>query len=123
MRQEQSKEVVKEDYCINGCPLDVAEETEVYPAILDIIFITEIIITVIITVTIITIRFIAPSSTWWRLSGDPVGWRRFPKVEIVRCLRALIMIIMIKIMIVTMIMITKMKVEIVRCLRLQMVKW
>ena len=127
MRQEQSKEVVKEDYCINGCPLDVAEETEVYPAILDIIFITAIItviiitviiitvisitvmiitviiitdiITVIITVMIITIRFIAPSSTWWRLSGSPVGWVRFPKVEIVRCLRALIVIIMIKVMI------------------------
>ena len=79
--------MVKEDYCINGCPLDVAEETEVYPAILDIIFITEIIITVIITVTIITIRFIAPSSTWWRLSGSPVGWMRFPKVEVVRSLR------------------------------------
>ena len=51
--------MVKEDYCINGCPLDVAEETEVYPAILDIIIITAIItviiITVIITVIIITI--------------------------------------------------------------------
>ena len=35
MRQEQSKEVVKEDYCINGCPLDVSEETEVNRAIFD----------------------------------------------------------------------------------------
>ena len=62
MRQEQSKEVVKEDYCINGCPLDVAEETEVYPAILNIIIttaiITVIIITVIITVMIITVIII-----------------------------------------------------------------
>ena len=69
MRQEQSKEVVKEDYCINGCPLDVAEETEVYPAILDIIIITVIIsitvmiitvviITVIITIIIITVIII-----------------------------------------------------------------
>ena len=119
VRQEQSKEVVKEDYCINGCPLDVAEETEVYPAILDIIIITAIItviiitvmiitviiITDIITVMIITIRFIAPSSTWWRLSGGPVGWMRFLKVEIVRSHRALIIIIMMQIMVMIMIMI------------------
>ena len=123
VRQEQSKEVVKEDYCINGCPLDVAEEMEVYPAILDIIIITAIItviiitvmiitviiitdiITVIITVMIITIRFIAPSSTWWRLSGGPVGWMRFLKVEIVRSHRALIIIIMMQIMVMIMIMI------------------
>jgi len=37
VRQEQRKEVVKEDYCINGCPLDVAEETEIYRAILDMV--------------------------------------------------------------------------------------
>ena len=55
MRQEQSKEVVKEDYCINGCPLDVAEETEVCPAILNIIIITAIITVIIITVIIITV--------------------------------------------------------------------
>ena len=28
---------MKEDFCINGCPLDVAEETEVYRAILEMV--------------------------------------------------------------------------------------
>ena len=33
-RKEGSR---KEDFCINGCPLDVAEETEVYRAILEMV--------------------------------------------------------------------------------------
>ena len=34
---ERRKEGGKEDFCINGCPLNVAEETEVYRAILEMV--------------------------------------------------------------------------------------
>merc|ERR1712203_227891 len=34
---EKRKEAKVEDFCINGCPLNVAEETEVYRAILEMV--------------------------------------------------------------------------------------